>query len=642
MLYNRCARTFHVAVFGRARRSLAGLLVDRRGFSAVLTGLMLTMLVGFVGLAVDVGVWQWLQRDMQEAADHAAYAAAQSDVELNPGFLGSLSQDTPNPNYVNTSIQTGFSVAVAGLGLNPATFTPTGPPPQAPTTGQCYSSQLAAQQGYSAASNIIQICVIYGQAAWQGNNFAWKVTIAQPRPMWFSKILFSNPSTINVNAIALPTSDSPQSCVIAFAPTTAAPGFLIDGTNGTANVSLTNCDALVSSNDPDALQTNAAANLAARAVYVGGGEINNGLTFSPGPGAAQNYASLASFNPPAIFLSTLPPLPNNPDGGDPYNPTGNNPYSTPPPGTPSPPNGISGNADGCDFYVGDATCPPNAGAPCTAPQPWYVKKTDGPGVYCDNPTNATGTPAPYIPQDGSILTQGLYVLWGVGMQLPTSAATMTYTCQNGGDTYSSATGTCNNAHGKPQVDSPTGTCSGGLGGVNATAGVTIYMLPRTYPNGSTYNGTYSAGQMQLAPAGTGNTCFAINAPQGPQISPTTCWTCTGWSAPQNFSNNYASMSQIALAQSIQGMAIWVDTTMSSSQTDYIGPNAGVAINGAFYDPARTLAVAGASLTGTCSQIDARQVDVVGPATLNYAYCNPGSTYIQSPDYNYLGSVRLVQ
>jgi hypothetical protein len=263
------------------------------------------------------------------------------------------------------------------------------------------------------------------------------------------------------------------------------------------------------------------------------------------------------------------------------------------------------------------------------------------------------------------------------MQLPSGNATMTYTCQNSGDTYSSATSTCNNAQGKPQADSPWGQCSGG--GVDATAGVTIYVLPLSNSAGTITN---SDAQIQLTPyGGSGNTCFAITAPQSTQMQPA-CFTCSGWGPPTNLSTNYGvagpSFNDQALALATQGMAIWVSGEMNPSLADTIGPNASVAINGVFYDPVRTVYIgatpsgtAGSTmtiLTGTgsalnangpfpyangptpCTQIDTFQVSVKGPANVNLAYCSywnqspPAGalTYLGTQDYNFLGSVQLVQ
>src|SRR5579862_2583727 len=52
------------------------LVDDQRGVTAVITALVLTVLMGFCGLAVDVGMWEVALRNMQGAADQAALAAA--------------------------------------------------------------------------------------------------------------------------------------------------------------------------------------------------------------------------------------------------------------------------------------------------------------------------------------------------------------------------------------------------------------------------------------------------------------------------------------------------------------------------------------------------------------------------------------
>lgn len=61
---------------GSLRAFLKRISGDRKGASAILTAVMLPMLVGFIGLAIDVGVWQINKRKLQGAADQAAYSAA--------------------------------------------------------------------------------------------------------------------------------------------------------------------------------------------------------------------------------------------------------------------------------------------------------------------------------------------------------------------------------------------------------------------------------------------------------------------------------------------------------------------------------------------------------------------------------------
>jgi Flp pilus assembly protein TadG len=56
--------------------SLSELSKDESGVIAVLTALGLTVLIGIVGLAIDVGVWYQTNRALQNAADAAVIAAA--------------------------------------------------------------------------------------------------------------------------------------------------------------------------------------------------------------------------------------------------------------------------------------------------------------------------------------------------------------------------------------------------------------------------------------------------------------------------------------------------------------------------------------------------------------------------------------
>lgn len=62
----------------RARGALARLRGDERGTAAVMTAMAASSLLGIAGLAVEVGGWYVLKRNMQSAADAASMAAAQN------------------------------------------------------------------------------------------------------------------------------------------------------------------------------------------------------------------------------------------------------------------------------------------------------------------------------------------------------------------------------------------------------------------------------------------------------------------------------------------------------------------------------------------------------------------------------------
>ena len=69
----------YIAASGPARifaRLIRRFSRDQKGGVLVLTALAATVLMGFAGLAVDMGRWQLARRDQQGVADQAAYSAA--------------------------------------------------------------------------------------------------------------------------------------------------------------------------------------------------------------------------------------------------------------------------------------------------------------------------------------------------------------------------------------------------------------------------------------------------------------------------------------------------------------------------------------------------------------------------------------
>jgi Flp pilus assembly protein TadG len=82
--------------------------VDQRGVSAVLVALMTPVLVGAVGLAVDVGLWFGASQQTQRAADAAAMAAAQTysagittPARLEEAAKGAARQNGADPARVS-------------------------------------------------------------------------------------------------------------------------------------------------------------------------------------------------------------------------------------------------------------------------------------------------------------------------------------------------------------------------------------------------------------------------------------------------------------------------------------------------------------------------------------------------------------
>jgi Flp pilus assembly protein TadG len=598
------------SLFYRACAALRRLATDRGGFSAVLTALMLTILIGFVGLGVDIGAWQWLQRDMQEAADHAVFAAAQSQVSLN-ATTTAASQSSTLTGF-QKSTQVGLAVAVNGLGLNGVNFSQSTPN----SAITCFTAP--------PANNNIEICVSYGPAGGNYNNNTWTVTISQPRPMWFSQILFSQSGYISARASAEPVANSGQPCIIALAGSGAG-GLQVNGA-GTSVILGTNippaqniqapalsqqaqnptgCDALVYSTDPDALETGGTNTFSAANVYVGGGEnLGGGGVFSPGLGASQNHENLGT---PSYFF---------------------NPYTSLGSITPT----------GCDYTDG---------------------ANHGPGVYCGTDFGQGWKSGTTI-----VLQPGLYVLWGVGLTLNNLGGSLaqspggscpvglSYTSGNCDQVYPGKEGKKGQGPTPPPyaiVASPYTTCSGG--GVDATSGVTFYLAP---PPPS---GFYPAQPSPLITANSlasntdgvqvSGSCLAINAPRPTQINSPVPSIPEPWQAPTNWSTKLSGGFN---PNTIEGMAIWVANPSIASASDVINQSSNVAINGVFYDPNanRAVAISNSTVNGNCAQIAANQVVINQAANVTLQYCSYGNAtyteayYLSSPGYDYLGPVLLSQ
>src|SRR4029077_4316649 len=71
--YARMSRMSHMI---RYRSALTRLAEDRRGVTAIVTALALTVVLGAAGLAVDVAYWLNSTRGLQAGADQMAYSAA--------------------------------------------------------------------------------------------------------------------------------------------------------------------------------------------------------------------------------------------------------------------------------------------------------------------------------------------------------------------------------------------------------------------------------------------------------------------------------------------------------------------------------------------------------------------------------------
>jgi len=199
--------------------SLTRLLGDRRGVSALLTGLLLTTVLGFAGLAIDAGGWYAAKRAAQNAADSAAYSAA-------------------------TAVLVGDSDPAA------------------------QARAVTARYGFVAGVSGTVVSVNNGPAGGphQGDPKAVEVIIQQPARRIFSSLFVFGGSTIGARAVAI-AGQTGDACVVALDSTATASAL----ETGKADVNLMGCSLFANSTSQSALVLKGGATLEADSVGLVGG-----------------------------------------------------------------------------------------------------------------------------------------------------------------------------------------------------------------------------------------------------------------------------------------------------------------------------------------------------------------------------------
>jgi hypothetical protein len=194
----------------RFRRSQAGNVL-------MIAALILPLLVGFVGLGVDIALWFYKHQTMQSAADSAAISAATGST----GTGGvTVEADAVTPTYGFTNGSNGVVVTVN----------------QPPKSGN-----------YTASVGAVE------------------VIIKQPQTPLFSSVFLHAKFDILARAVAIPTG---QGCVLALNGI-ASGAVTIQGTSA---VNLANCSLYDDSNHGSALTVGGSGTLSALSVGVVGGE----------------------------------------------------------------------------------------------------------------------------------------------------------------------------------------------------------------------------------------------------------------------------------------------------------------------------------------------------------------------------------
>jgi Flp pilus assembly protein TadG len=199
-------------------RRLAG---DRSGVTAIVTGIGLTMLLGFAGAAIDVAYWLNAARGLQSAADQAAYSAA---------------------------------VAAGSTGCSGTTYTQ-------------QARAVAAARGYINGQNATTVSV-----SCRPSDVSFTVRITQDQPRWFTNLFLTSSPSASAQATSQAAAKVSDVCVLALAGSVVDEGVIGTDTaalwlngNSTANL---HCGVAVDSSDTASLSTGGSSGLSASSIYL--------------------------------------------------------------------------------------------------------------------------------------------------------------------------------------------------------------------------------------------------------------------------------------------------------------------------------------------------------------------------------------
>lgn len=219
------------------------------GAVAVLFAILLPVLVGFLALSMDTGVWYMDQRNMQSATDVATLSAAKELGSVDYYVLTDLVKDESSRNDFPES--------------DGITFTVNNPP-------------LAGD--------------------YAGNVNALEVELSKPQERFFSMLHTSGDPTATSRAVALKTS-SGEACVLAL-DTSASSAVSFQGN---PDVDLDGCIIASNSSDNCAISVGGSASMEADGLHSVGGFCTNGNpsvtlddpAVTNAPAIADPYADLA-------------------------------------------------------------------------------------------------------------------------------------------------------------------------------------------------------------------------------------------------------------------------------------------------------------------------------------------------------------
>lgn len=197
---------------------------DRKGGVIIVFALLLPVLVGFIGLGVEVTYWFSKKRDLQAAADAAALAGSYE-----------LAEDrASNMLVVATREATGNGWESAGGSITVRSYD--------------YNTTYPASGSYTTDKDAVE------------------VVLTRAENLMFAGWFMSGGVTINARAVGLAVANASDACILALGSANASGALLV---SGSAAVTISGCSASTNSTDSAAVTTT--AGLSVDCVYSAGG-----------------------------------------------------------------------------------------------------------------------------------------------------------------------------------------------------------------------------------------------------------------------------------------------------------------------------------------------------------------------------------
>lgn len=239
----------------RACDFVASLVRDRRGATAVLLAVSMTGILGFAGLATEVGTWYKTRRSLQAAADSAAFSAV-----VGQRFGGSIT----------TEARTVAAKYKLVNGTNGVTVTVNQPPKS---------------------------------GAFVTNSTAVEVIVSQPQSLSFASLFLKKAPTITARAVAA-TTGAGGNCIQSLDKSSANGIYLLSF----ATINASGCSVHDNATGSGSMLVTSAASITADTISAGGSIANLG-TIKPtkAPSAVANAAPAAD-----AYANVAMPTPASP------------------------------------------------------------------------------------------------------------------------------------------------------------------------------------------------------------------------------------------------------------------------------------------------------------------------------------------